>query len=111
MSTRAPSEGDRGEGLPDSAEVGRRSLRSSARMQGPIKSRDQPADQLKRKWPGNPREDASRRVPDLITLAKKAWPAVDSDAVGRGRANCSSFGNGLQDSLSQGRGATDQRRG
>ena len=59
----------------------------------------------------NPREDAARRMSHLITLTKKPWPAVHGDAAGRSRANCSSFYNGLRESLSQDRGVTDQRRG
>ena len=92
---------------PDSTEVGRASRRSSARLQGPITSRDQPARQLKRKYPGNPREDTARRMPDLISPAKKPWPAVNGDAAGRSRENYSSFDIGLRESLRQDRGVTD----
>jgi hypothetical protein len=60
-------------------------------FQGSDTSRDQPADQLKSKWPGNPREDTARRMPGLISLAKKPWPAVHGDAAGRRRANCFSL--------------------
>ena len=42
---------------------------------------------------------------------RKPWPAVRGDAADRSRENCSSFNNGLRESLSQGRGSLTRGEG